>query len=213
MFDILISVIFLVFSYSLAYAVGGDADAFNGWMNALTHAAVLPAVMKESSLRVQLVITTAVSVLYHALKALDPDSRFYHPLEQLDVGMAVALVAHVLLIYMDDIQWAPITFIAVSAACFPEFNVAITGFIVLFGYPFTSILTFRSEEKTKWILFGLQVVSVAAYLLADTFTTYTLHPIWHVASMLSISYMIDVRNTPPPVVTASQITTNALRFR
>ena len=198
MWDIVISVTFLAFSYGIAYAVGGDADAFNGWMNAITHAAVLPAVRKESRLRVQLVITTAVSLVYHALKALDPDSSFYHPLEQLDVGMAVALVAHVLLIYMDELEWAPITFIAVLAACFPEFNVAITGGIVLVGYPFTSVLSFHYDEHTKWILFGLQVVSVAAFLLADTFTTYSLHPIWHVASMLSISYMIDIRKTPAP---------------
>ncbi len=193
------AIVCLCIAYIIAFSTDVDPDTFNGWMNVLTHVAAVPAILTESKLMAQVSITTVVSIIYHIVAALAKDSDFYLPLEQLDVGMSVALIAHVLFIYMDKIPWAPITFISVSAAAFPDYNVAIAGAVVLFGYPVSTILAYNVNNpplrKIKWILVLLQVVSITAYLMADTWTTFTLHPIWHVASLLSIYYLIRLHQT------------------
>tara|TARA_B100001250_G_scaffold396125_1_gene401770 strand:- start:6021 stop:6689 length:669 start_codon:yes stop_codon:yes gene_type:complete len=193
------AIIILGIAYIFAYLGNPDVDTFNGWMNVLTHVAAVPALFVESKMRTQIGITTVVSIIYHTVGALAKDSEFFYPLEQLDVGMSVALIAHMLFIYMDNIPWAPITFLAVSAAAFPDYNVAITGAIILFGYPVSTIMTYNVDRplltKIKWILVFLQVASIVAYMMADTWTTYTLHPIWHVASLLSIYYLIRLHQT------------------
>lgn len=208
------SVVLLGIAYLFAYLVQPDADTFDGWMNVLTHVAAVPAILTESKLARQVGLTTAVSVIYHIVAALAEDSDFYLPMMQFDVGMSVALIAHVLFIYMDAIPWVPITFLATGAAAFPDYNVGITGAIILFGYPVSTILTLRKKlQNVRWILVFLQVISIVAYLMADTWTTYTLHPIWHVASLLSIYYMILLHqhNEPPAVARAMPIS-NQLRY-
>ena len=195
------SAVVLIIAYIIAYVAEPDVETFDGWMNVLTHLAAFPAIFKRSSITLQISLTTAVSVIYHIVEALAQESEYYKPLLQLDVGMSVALIANVLFIYMDDIPWVPITFLATSAAAFPEFNIEIAGFVLLFGYPVTTILSYTTTndfQRNKWILLFLQVSSVTAYLLADTFTTYTLHPIWHVASLLSIYYMILLHEASTP---------------
>ena len=209
-----ISVIFLAVAYLFAYLAQPDPGAFDGWMNVLTHVAAVPAILTESKLAMQVVLTTSVSVIYHIVEALAKDSDFYLPMMQFDVGMSVALIAHVLFIYMDAIPWVPITFLATAAAAFPDFNVGITGAIILFGYPVSTILTLNKPMRNiRWILVLLQVVSIVAYLLADTWTTYTLHPIWHVASLLSIYYMILLhQHKEPPIILRAIPISNQLRY-
>ena len=209
-----ISVIFLAIAYLYAYVMEPDAATFDGWLNVLTHVAALPAIMTESKLSVQVSLTTAVSVIYHIVQALAEDSDFYLPLMQFDVGMSVALIAHVLFIYMDAIPGVPITFLATGAAAFPEYNVGITGAIILFGYPVSTILTLRHPmQKIKWILIILQTISIVAYVMADTWTTYTLHPIWHVASLLSIYYFVLLHQFQEPHVVLHEVKVcNQLRY-
>jgi hypothetical protein len=185
-----ISVVVLAVAYLFAYLVQPDPGAFDGWMNVLTHVAAVPAILTESKLAMQVVLTTSVSVIYHIVEALAKDSDFYLPMMQFDVGMSVALIAHVLFIYMDAIPWAPITFLATAAAAFPDYNVGITGAIILFGYPVSTILT-----------------------LNKPWTTYTLHPIWHVASLLSIYYMILLhQHKEPPIILRDIPISNQLRY-
>lgn len=207
-----VSAVVLIIAYSIAYIAEPDVESFDGWMNVLTHLAALPALIQGSSITLQIGLTTSVSVIYHIVEALAADSDYFEPLMQLDVGMSVALIANVFFIYMDGIPWVPVTFLATSAAAFPEFNVEIGGFVLLFGYPVTTILSYTTTndfQRNKWILLFLQVSSVTAYLLADTFTTYTLHPIWHVASLLSIYYMILLHEaSAAPKFTATAVPTS-----
>lgn len=188
--------LFLIAAYVVAYVVDIDKAWFEGVMNGVTHLAALPALWSGSSIAPQVGISVLVSVAYHIVAAVDDQSDLYPAFEQLDVGMSVALIANVLLVYMDHISHAPITFISVGAASFPQYNVYIAGFVILVGYPITTIISYNGYSAfnmDKWILLALQVVSILAYLLADTYTEYSLHPIWHTASLLSIYYMIRIQ--------------------
>lgn len=188
--------LFLIVAYILAYVAEIPKDWFEGVMSGVTHLAALPAIWSGSSLVPQVVASVAVSIAYHVLLAVDEGSDLYNALEQFDVGMSVALISNVLLVYMDHVSHAPVTFIAVGAACFPQYNVYIAGFVILVGYPITTVISYNGNgpfNMDKWILLGLQVVSIVAFLLSDTYTEYSLHSIWHVASLLSIYYMIRIQ--------------------
>lgn len=189
--------IVLAFVYALAFVINIDKAWFEAVLNIVTHVAALPAFLTEHQLSAQIGITTLVSVAYHVVAAVDDQSDLYHPLEQLDVGMSVALISAVLLVYMDGKTHAPLTFIAVTAASFPQLNVIITGIVILVGYPITTLVTYTSNNGStmdKYVLFALQIISVVAFLLSDHYTFYSLHPIWHVTSLFSIYYMILIRS-------------------
>lgn len=193
--------LFLIFAYALAYVAEIRKDWFEGIMDGVTHLAALPAIWTGSALTPQIVASITVSIAYHVLLAVNEGSELYTAFEQFDVGMSVALITTVLVVYMDHVSHAPVTFIAVGAACFPQYNVYIAGFVILGGYPFTTLLTYnRSGAFTvyKWILLGLQTVSIVAYLVSDIYTEYSMHPIWHVASLLSIYYFIRIHDEMKP---------------
>jgi hypothetical protein len=188
--------LFLILAYILAYVAELPKEWFEGIMNGITHLAALPAIWTGSVLVPQIVASVTVSIGYHIMLAVDEGSELYNALEQFDVGMSVALIASLLFVYMDHIYNAPVTFLAVGAACFPEYNIYIAGFVILVGYPITTLISYQGSGPfniDKWILLGLQVVSIIAYLLSDTYTEYSLHSIWHVASLLSIYYMIRIQ--------------------
>lgn len=181
--------------YLLAWWSGLDPCTFDGWTNVLTHAAALPAFLAERRLRVQIGLSIAVSVAYHIVAAVDEGSELYDSLAQFDVGMSVALIGYLLLIYMDGIEWAPITFVSVLAASFPDYNVYVAGLLILAGYPVATLVweaSTRDGRVDKAVLVFLQVVSIACYLLGDHYTTLSLHPWWHVTSLLSIYYMVRI---------------------
>ena len=118
-----------------------------GIMDGVTHLAALPAIWTGSALTPQIVASITVSIAYHVLLAVNEGSELYTAFEQFDVGMSVALITTVLVVYMDHVSHAPVTFIAVGAACFPQYNVYIAGFVILAGYPFTTLLTYNRSPK------------------------------------------------------------------
>lgn len=209
-------ILFLLCAYILAYAADLSKEWFEGIMNAVTHLSAIPALWSGSMLMSQIGISVAVSVAYHVLLAVDRGSDLYTAFEQLDVGMSVALIANVLLVYVDHMSHVPITFIAVAAACFPQYNVYIAGFVILAGYPFTTLISYNGTgpfNMDKWILLALQIVSIVAFLLSDTYTYYSLHPIWHTASLLSIYYMIRIERTRSSTPATRVDVKEAVQFR
>ena len=170
--------LFLIAAYVVAYVVDIDKAWFEGVMNGVTHLAALPALWSGSSIAPPAASPCWSPSRTTSSRPSTTRATFTPAFEQLDVGMSVALIANVLLVYMDHISHAPITFISVGAASFPQYNVYIAGFVILVGYPITTIISYNGYSAfnmDKWILLALQVVSILAYLLADTYTEYLLH--------------------------------------
>lgn len=127
--------LFVVAHSALLALADGPLTAYSKWAEVLTHLFALPAVLRGKQMREQILVATAVSVVYHSVRNFtDVD---YDSIQRLDHAMSTALIATVFLKYFAHVTHVlgVIVLMAGSAAAFDFGNVlasAVTAAILVF---------------------------------------------------------------------------------
>lgn len=129
----------------------------------------------------QVAFSFLASTAYHIVWYLpvDPD-----PFQRLDHGMAVALMAVVLLQYIGHVSW-PVIFLAVVSASVPYGNYISSAVVGLyFAVPIILLGHSWSSHFSKAAV--IQALATALFLVDDPIA----HASWHVLSFTSIYYLV-----------------------
>ena len=189
--------LFVLLHASLLALADEPLNAYSKWAEVLTHLFALPAIVRGKWMREQILVATAVSVVYHSVRNFtDVD---YNGIRRLDHAMSTALIATVFLKYFAHISHVLgiIVLMAASAASFDFGSVlasavtaAILVFIIAFPYvdraayqimaflvsclslggvaPKVEDLAYTKETRYRLLAaFGLQVLSVVFYYVGD----------------------------------------------
>jgi len=190
--------LFVVVHCALLALADGALSTYSKWAEVLTHLFALPAVIRGKRMREQILVATAVSVVYHSIRNFtDVD---YNAIQRLDHAMSTALIATIFLKYFAHISHVLgiIVLMSASAASFDGGSVlasaltaAILVFIVAFPYvdkaayrilafavwclslggvaPKAEDLVYKKETRYRLLAaFGLQVLSVVFYYVGDS---------------------------------------------
>jgi hypothetical protein len=191
-------VLLFVLLHVCLLALADDAlNAYSKWAEVLTHAFAVPAMLRTTQMREQIVVATIVSVVYHCVRNFtDMD---YDGIQRLDHAMSTALIATVFLKYFAHVTHVLgiIVLMAASAASFDFGNVlasavtaAILVFIVAIPYvdkavyhivavvvsclsiggvaPKVEDLEYTRQTRHRLLIaFSLQVLSVVFYYVGD----------------------------------------------
>ena len=137
----------------------------------------------------QIFFSFVASVLLHVVWYTDVDAE---PFQRLDHGMAVALVATILLHYLGHLSW-PVIFLAVLSASVPYGNYI--GSTIAGGYlVFPALLACKVPHMTAhfWKASIIQAVATAMFLIDDPIA----HATWHILTFTAIYYVIpDIRDS------------------
>lgn len=189
--------LFVIVHASLLALADESLNAYSKWAEVLTHLFALPAVIRGKLMREQILVATAVSVVYHSVRNFtDVD---YNGIQRLDHAMSTALIATVFLKYFAHITHVLgiVVLMAASAASFDFGSVlasavtaAILVFIIAFPYvdkaayqimallvsclslggvaPKVEDLAYTKQVRRRLLVaFALQVLSVVFYYVGD----------------------------------------------
>ena len=174
-----------------------ELNAYSKWAEVLTHAFALPAILRGTQMREQIIVATIVSVIYHSVRNFTDWN--YDGVQRLDHAMSTALIATVFLKYFAHITHVlgVIVLMAGAAASFEFGNVlasAVTAAILVFiiAIPYFDVCAYHilrvvvsclslggvapKAEALEYTLrvrfrllvaFGLQALSVVFYFVGD----------------------------------------------